>query len=63
MYLGMLFVLLGEVVLLGSVSPFIVPILFVILMNKKFIGPEEKILEEQFESDFRTYRNKVRRWV
>lgn len=63
MYLGMLLVLIGESMLLGSLSAMIAPILFVIIITIKFIKPEEKILENVFEGDYKNYKKEVRRWI
>lgn len=63
MYLGMLIVLLGESILLSSLSPLIAPILFVIIITIKFIKPEERILENVFNDDYKNYKNKIKRWI
>lgn len=63
MYLGMLLVLIGESILLSSLSAMIAPILFMIIITIKFIKPEEKILENVFEDDYKKYQNEVRRWI
>ncbi len=63
MYLGMLLVLIGESILLSSLSAMIAPILFVIIITIKFIKPEEKILENVFEDDYKKYQNEVRRLI
>lgn len=63
MYLGMTLILLGIVTLLGSISPFIVLCLFVILMDVVFIRPEEAKMEKEFGDAFRQYKQKIRRWI
>lgn len=63
MYLGMVLVLLGAAVLLGSLVTFIFPIAFVIAMNLMFIPLEEKNAEEIFGEKYLGYKRKVRRWV
>jgi protein-S-isoprenylcysteine O-methyltransferase Ste14 len=63
MYLGMGLFLFGESILFGSLSSFIIPIVFVALMHFIFIIPEEKMLLEKFGEENETYRNKVRRWI
>ncbi|MGC9443843.1 MAG: methyltransferase family protein [Candidatus Methanospirareceae archaeon] len=63
MYLGMAAVLLGVAVVLGSILPFLFPILFVALMERLFIPREEANLERAFGDDYRTYKQRVRRWI
>jgi len=63
MYLGMCSILLGEAVILGSVTVFLFPIFFVILMEIIFIPYEEKNLEEVFGGEYVDYKKKVRRWI
>lgn len=63
MYLGMSAILLGESLLFGSLSPFIVALIFTLLMHFRFIIAEEKMLEEKFGDDYIVYSDKVRRWI
>jgi protein-S-isoprenylcysteine O-methyltransferase Ste14 len=63
MYLGMTIILLGLAVLLNSISAFIFPIAFVVLMEKKFVTFEEKNLEMAFRDKYLGYKQKVRRWI
>ncbi len=63
MYLGMLLILFGLSILLGSISPFIVVLIFGRLINRRFIQIEEKMLLEKFGDEWRHYKNKVRRWI
>ena len=63
MYVGMAAILLGIAVLLGSLSPFCTPLLYVILMEVLFIPKEEKNLEEAFGEEFFDYKREVRRWI
>ena len=62
-YLGMTITLLGEAIFLGSLITFIIPILFVILINNFNINFEEKILENKFGTKYLEYKKKVRRWI
>ena len=62
MYLGMVLVLLGVDVFLGSATPFLVPPLFVWLIQRRFIRREEAMLEERFGDEYRAFRQRVRRW-
>ncbi|MCP3686252.1 MAG: isoprenylcysteine carboxylmethyltransferase family protein [bacterium] len=63
MYLGMAIALLGTSVIMGSLTPFITPFLFLAVMNKKFVSEEEKVLEKDFGEKYRAYKRKVRKWI
>lgn len=63
MYLGMVFILLGLSVFLGSISPFFITIAFTLIINFVFIIPEEKMLLEKFNREYIDYKRKVRRWI
>ena len=62
-YFGMFLTLLGVAVLLGSITTFLLPILFLVLINKFTIPIEEKNLEEKFGKKYLNYKKKVRRWI
>jgi protein-S-isoprenylcysteine O-methyltransferase Ste14 len=63
MYLGMVSILLGIAVALGSAVPFVVPILFVIVTEVMFIPFEEENLKLAFKEEYLDYKKKVRRWI
>ena len=63
MYVGMVVVLLGVAVLLGDLSPFILPVLFVPVLNTRVIKHEEQMLEERFGDEYRELKKTVRRWL
>jgi protein-S-isoprenylcysteine O-methyltransferase Ste14 len=63
MYLGFLLILIGVALLFGSLSPWIIIPLFVVLMEVVFIRVEERMLEEKFAQAWLVYKNKVRRWI
>ena len=63
MYLGMLSVLLGCAVTVGSTCALAVPVLFGIIIELRFIRPEEAMLRELFPEDFAAYCERVRRWL
>ncbi len=63
MYLGMVSVLIGLAVVMGSLSPVIVIPVFVWLITMRFIVPEEQALEGRFGSIYRAYKARVRRWI
>ena len=63
MYLGMLFVQFGIAIYFGSISPFIIPFLFIPIMNSRIIQHEEVMLEKQFGESYIIFKNSVRRWI
>jgi protein-S-isoprenylcysteine O-methyltransferase Ste14 len=63
MYVAMLMINLGIAVLLGSAIAFLPVALLAWVLRNRFIIAEEKMLAEQFGSDFDAYRQKVRRWI
>ncbi len=63
MYVGMVTVLVGIAVLLGSLSPVIIIPLFVALMDWRFIRVEEAALERTFGAKYGDYKARVRRWL
>jgi len=63
MYLGMVLILFGIAVLMGTLSPYTIVILFAVLMDQVFIKVEERMLEEVFGETWQEYKMKVRRWI
>ncbi len=63
MYLGMVFILLGIAILMGTLTPLIVIVIFGISMELVFVRTEERMLEEQFGATWSAYKKKVRKWV
>jgi protein-S-isoprenylcysteine O-methyltransferase Ste14 len=63
MYLGMILILLGIAILMGTLSPLIIVALFGILMELVFVETEERMLVEQFGERWLAYRNNVRKWI
>ena len=63
MYLGMALILFGIAIILGSVTPFIVLIIFVYLININFISIEESMLEDKFGANWIEYKKNVRLWI
>ena len=63
MYLGMVVILGGVALLLGSLTPFGMLLLFAVLINDQFIRREEQILATQFGQDWLEYKAQVRRWI
>ncbi len=62
MYVGLLLLLIGWAILLGSFSPFLLLPVFIFLITIQQIIPEEKILEEKFDQQYLDYKKSVRRW-
>lgn len=63
MYLGMLLVLLGIALWLGTLVPLLVVPLLALALQKGFVEKEERLLEEQFGDEYRAFRARVRRWI
>ncbi len=63
MYLGMVFVLFGVSLLLGTVSPLIVILVFILMIQFNFINHEEKSLEQIFGEEYLEYKKRVRCWI
>jgi len=62
-YLGMTIILLGVEILLGSLSALIIPVIFVIIIDRLFIKPEEEVLANRFGERYLEYKKSVRRWI
>ena len=63
MYLGMTAILLGLCLLLGTITPFVVVPLFVLILSVVFIPAEERAMQERFDQEYRAYCQRVRRWL
>ena len=63
MYVGMVSVLLGVAILLGTLTPFVAPLLFVPTLNTRVIRHEEAMLQEKFGDEYAAYKAQVRRWL
>jgi protein-S-isoprenylcysteine O-methyltransferase Ste14 len=63
MYLGLVLVLTGVAVLLGSITPFFVVPVFALLIERNFIRKEEGMLATRFGPAWQDYRQKTRRWI
>lgn len=63
MYIGLITMLIGVSILLGTVSPLIViPIIFAIL-HTGFVLREEKWMEEWFGESYIEYKSRTPRWI
>ena len=63
MYLGMALILFGVALLLGSLSTFVIPAVFIVIIDLKFITPEERSMLEAFGEDYIVYTRRVGRWL
>ncbi|MFK8014353.1 MAG: isoprenylcysteine carboxylmethyltransferase family protein [Gammaproteobacteria bacterium] len=63
MYLGMLLMLCGWALWLAQPLNVVFPALFVWIINRSQIRPEELVLAEKFGDDYQQYCQAVRRWV
>jgi protein-S-isoprenylcysteine O-methyltransferase Ste14 len=62
-YVGMVLVLAGVALLLGSFTPWFVLPVFFWLIARNVIPVEEMMLAERFGQEYLEYRAKVRRWI
>ena len=62
MYVGLAFLLTAWAVYLGSLWPFLGPVLFVAYINRFQIAPEERILRSKFDG-YDAYAARARRWL
>jgi protein-S-isoprenylcysteine O-methyltransferase Ste14 len=63
MYVGLMLLLVGWAVWLGSATPWLIPPLFVIVITVVQIIPEERALGRLFGEQYLSYRRNVARWV
>lgn len=63
MYLGMVMILFGAGVLLGTVGALIPVVLFLVIIDRGFIRAEERMLSATFGATWEDYSSRVRRWL
>jgi protein-S-isoprenylcysteine O-methyltransferase Ste14 len=63
MYLGMALVLLGTAITVGAATALLIPPLFAIIIEVRFIRPEEAMLRGLFPQEYPAYCERVRRWL
>ena len=63
MYLGLLLLLIGWAVWLGTASPWLMPPIFVIVITIAQIIPEEQALHKLFGEQYLAYQRSVSRWI
>ena len=62
-YLGDLLIALGVATILSSLSAFIAPIMFFLVVNTIIIPFEENRLQKNFGIEYERYKGSVRRWL
>jgi protein-S-isoprenylcysteine O-methyltransferase Ste14 len=63
-YLGdFLLIALGSATILSSLSAFIAPLIFFLVVNTIIIPFEENRLQKNFGSEYERYKKSVRRWL
>jgi protein-S-isoprenylcysteine O-methyltransferase Ste14 len=63
MYLGFVLILAGIAMLLRTISPYVVILAFVILIDTTYVRVEERILAEKFGTAWEAYQSRTRRWL
>ena len=63
MYLGMVVILIGVAILLGTLAAFVPIPFFILLIQQRFILQEEAMLTEKFGDKYVKYKQSVRRWI
>jgi protein-S-isoprenylcysteine O-methyltransferase Ste14 len=62
-YLGLLLIALGTATILSSLSAFIAPIIFFLVVTTIIIPFEENRLQKNFGIEYERYKESVRRWL
>lgn len=63
MYIGFVTWLLACAIFIGNIANLLLLPIFVLLVNKLYIIPEEKVLDKLFKTEFSEYKKRVRRWI
>jgi protein-S-isoprenylcysteine O-methyltransferase Ste14 len=63
MYLGLIALLVGWALLLGSLAPFLLIVVFERVIVIAQIRPEEAALAARFGDEYANYASRVRRWL
>jgi len=63
MYLGMILMVSGVAVILGTYTPLFIVLIFAVLMELVFVRMEERMLEVQFGHVWDDYSKRVRKWI
>ena len=63
MYVGFLLILIGWGIYLGNIVNIMLPVVFVLYMNRFQIVPEERYMQQKFGHEYSEYKKAVRRWI
>lgn len=63
MYLGMVAILLGGAIAVGASTALVIAPLFAVIVEWRFIRPEEAMLRGLFSQEYVAYCSRVRRWL
>jgi protein-S-isoprenylcysteine O-methyltransferase Ste14 len=63
MYLGFVLILTGLAVFMRSLTPYVVILVFAILIDRVFVTVEERMLAEKFGEEWKEYKENTRRWL
>jgi protein-S-isoprenylcysteine O-methyltransferase Ste14 len=63
MYVGMVLILAGLALLMGSATPWIVIVGFAVLVEFVYVRPEETMMEATFGDAYREYKSRVHKWL
>lgn len=63
MYLGFALILTGIAILLRTLLPYLVIIVFVAVIDRTFVTVEERMLAEKFGVSWKHYQSVTRRWL
>ena len=63
MYLGMIMILIGIALLVGSWPYYFVAVLYALILDHVFCRYEERKLLDQFGAEYADYAARVRRWI
>jgi protein-S-isoprenylcysteine O-methyltransferase Ste14 len=63
MYLGFVLALFGTSIVLGSLTPLIIVLSFIVLTDRWYIAFEEKAMLRKFGDQYLDYQKRVRRWI
>jgi protein-S-isoprenylcysteine O-methyltransferase Ste14 len=63
MYLSFALILIGAWIMLGSLSPILGVLTYLLATNKGYIAQEEKRLAATFGREYESYRMRTRRWL
>jgi protein-S-isoprenylcysteine O-methyltransferase Ste14 len=63
MYVGLVGITVGGAIALGTCLPALVPVLLLVLLDRRFVRAEEAFLQQRFGAAYDDYRARVRRWL